>query len=81
LEGTVKKAIDANGIEITVGCTVKHRHEPVAPNDPGPPERCHHFFGESKVEEILPLSGHVVVRPTFKWHIGVHLPQNLMVVS
>ena len=71
--------LDADGKEITVGCTVRHKHEPLPVGEGGSPERWHNFFGASEVLSLGTFS--VTVRPTCKRHIATHLPENLLVVA
>ena len=72
---------DADGKEITVGCTVRHKHEPAPAGelDKSHPERCHNFFGSSTVLAVTKSA--VIVRPTTPRHIATHLPENLLVVA
>lgn len=73
--------LDADGKEITVGCTVRHKHEPTPAGeiDRDHPERTHNFFGASEVLSLGMCS--VTVRPTCRGHIATHLPENLLVVA
>ena len=69
---------DANGTEITVGCRVRHLHEPMPAGQISGGARCHNFFGSS---EVVSIEGNAVhVRRTMRLHIPVHLPELLVVV-
>ena len=72
---------DVDGNEITVGCTVRHKHEPMEAGllDKIQPERYHNFFGTSEVVALYRTA--VEVRPTTPRHIAVHLASNLVVVA